>query len=372
MPWNCIDKNIPVIFYGCGNNARIVKKLLIQKGIVPTAYCDSNQNLIGNIIEEVPVLSYEQVKKCYKEYYIILTVAINNALDIIHTLKEAKETQPIFHMEKPFKVDEELFEYEYLLKNLESFETIYDIMEDEISKMLLVESINSKLSGSKLNLVKYIDGDSFFDQTFIPVSKHYNYVDVGAYTGDTLLRFYAFVGGEYDSIHAIEPDKANFSALQDVIKYGRLDNVHLYNVGGWNRKDMLTFYTLDHNVEHFDSPNFFRHMKKPTDSSWGMDEKRYIEEKIIVDTIDNLLGDSPCDVIKINALAADFQTLEGCKKTLHRCKPIIVGEYGTRKENLTDMILFIKEQNLGYKFFLRQKKIFQDCKTIFYAVPNKF
>ena len=77
---------------------------------------------------------------------------------------------------------------------------------------------------------KYIDGNTFFDEKLIPMSEHYSYVDVGAYTGDMLLRFYAFCGGKYDAIYAVEPDKGNFSSLERLVKYGKLEDVFLFQI----------------------------------------------------------------------------------------------------------------------------------------------
>lgn len=369
--WDKDYKKLPFIFWGCGNNARIVKRLLEEKGVIPSAFCDNNPQLIGREIDGVKILSYKQVLEQYKEYCIVLTVAINNAIPILEQLEKAGEKNPIIHMEKPFKVDEEFLEYDYLESNLDDFEAVYNMMEDELSKELFVGNIDFKLSGNKVNLMRFVDGDTFFDSKMIPASKKHSYVDVGAYTGDTLLRFYAFCGGNYERIYAVEPDSGNFLALSQLVKYGRLDNVSLFEVGGWDCKDELTFYTIDkQNDRNFDSPNFFKDMSETVPNSWGIAEEHYTEVKICVDTVDHLLNGEDCSLIKINALAADLQTLKGCKETIRRCRPIFVGEFGTRKENMTEMILFINEYGEDYRFYLRQKMIFGDCKTVFYAVPR--
>lgn len=371
LVWNSISMDIPVIFWGCGNNSYIVKKLLLAKGIIPTAYCDNNPKMTGTIIDGVEVLSYEQVRERYKRYYMILTVAVNNALPILEQLKQAGEKNPIFHMEKPFKVDDEMLEYDYLESKWEEFKEVYEMLADEQSKKLFVENVNFRLSGNKVRLVQYIDGDTFFDRKLIPSSEHYSYVDVGAYTGDTLLRFYAFCGGKYDAIYAVEPDKGNFLSLEKMVKFGRLERVHLFQVGGWDCKDELTFYTMNNsNSKNFDSPNFFKNVVETVSSSWNIENKNHVEQKIIVDTVDHLLQGRECTLLKINALAADFQTLKGSVETIKQYKPVIVGEFGTRKENLTKMLLFMKEKNSSYHIYLRQKMIFGDCKTIFVAVDS--
>lgn len=369
LVWNKVSKNIPIVFFGCGNNAHIMKRILESKGLTPMVYCDNNPQVVGTTIDGIEVLSYEQVRERYQQYYMILTVAVNNAIPILGQLNQAKEKNPIFHMEKPFKVDDELLEYDYLESHLQEFEKVYELLEDEQSKTIFLENINFRLSGDKIKLAKYIDGNTFFDEKLIPMSEHYSYVDVGAYTGDMLLCFYAFCGGKYDAIYAVEPDKGNFSSLERLVKYGKLEDVFLFQVGGWDCKDELVFYTIDDsNARNFDSPNFFKNMNKTVPSSWKIGKEHFVEQKIAVDTVDHLLQGRECTLLKINALAADFQVLKGSAETIKRCRPVIVGEFGVRKENLTKMLLFIKEISPSYHIYLRQKMIFGDYKTVFTAV----
>lgn len=367
--WNTINSDRAIIFWGCGNSMRIVKETLAEKGIVPTSFCDNNEKLIGTYIDNIPVLSYEQIKKYYTDYVIILTVAINNAIPIVEQLREQQEKHPIYHMEHPFKVENTFLEYQYLENHNDEFEAVYKALEDEESRNIFVQSINFKLSGNKLPLLNYVDGEGFFDEKLIPLSKHYSYMDVGAYTGDTLLRFYAFCGGKYDKLYAVEPDTGNFNALQNLVKYGRISNVQLFHVGGWNLKGELTFYTIaNRNRKHFENSNFFKKMQDIVANSWEMSQKDFGTETISVDTVDNLLQGAKCDIIKINALGADYQVLMGCRETIKQYKPIIVGEFGTQSEYLVEQLNEMLRVNPNYKLYLRQKMIFGDCKTVYFAI----
>ena len=367
--WNTINSDRAIIFWGCGNSMRIVKETLAEKGIVPTAFCDNNEKLIGTYIDNIPVLSYEQIKKYYTDYVIILTVAINNAIPIVEQLREQQEKHPIYHMEHPFKVENTFLEYQYLENHNDEFEAVYKALEDEESRNIFVQSINFKLSGNKLPLLNYVDGEGFFDEKLIPLSKHYSYMDVGAYTGDTLLRFYAFCGGKYDKLYAVEPDTGNFNALQNLVKYGRISNVQLFHVGGWDLKGELTFYTIaNRNRKHFENSNFFKKMQDIVANSWEMSQKDFGTETISVDTVDNLLQGAKCDIIKINALGADYQVLMGCRETIKQYKPSIVGEFGTQSEYLVEQLNEMLRVNPNYKLYLRQKMIFGDCKTVYFAI----
>lgn len=117
--WNGIDKTLPIVFWGCGNNASIVKKLLEKKGICPTIFCDNNEKLWGTNVDGVEVVSYEELKRRYKHYVIIITTAIVGAIEIKKQLLCAGETNSILHIEKPFKVDDEFLEYDYMKRNWE-------------------------------------------------------------------------------------------------------------------------------------------------------------------------------------------------------------------------------------------------------------
>lgn len=369
--WNHHNQNRSIVFWGCGNNAHIVGKLLEKKGIIPVAFCDNNSNMWGKCVDGIMVMSYEQIKEKYPNHCILITTAVGGAIAISKQLQEAGETCEAYHVEKPFKVDDEFLEYEYFLQHREAFETVYGMLADDLSKEVFAENINFRLSGDKMRLIKYVDGDTFFDDALFQASGRDSYVDVGAYTGDTLLRFYAFCAGKYDKMYAIEPDKENYQGLQSLVKMGRLDNVSTYNVGGWDCKDTLTFYTANNkNTRGFDSPNFFKGMEETVPSACGIGAEDFVEEQIAVDTVDHLLDGNPCTVLKINALAADFEALRGSKATIKAYKPVIVGEFGARKENLTEMMLFIKECNPNYKLYMRQKMIFGDCKTVFTAVDD--
>lgn len=369
--WDKVEKDVPIIFWGCGNNAHIIQKVLAEKGIRPTAYCDNNKQLQAGTFNGIKILSYDEMKQNYEKYIIIITTAIRSAMEIVEQLRLAGEMNPVYHMENPFKVEDGLLSKEELAENIQSYQEIFDWLEDEQSKQIFAENIIFRMTGDKRKLVDFSDGNTFFDEKIIPKRSDYSYMDIGAYTGDTLLRFYAFCQGNYHKIYAAEPDKGNFASMQDLVKYGRIERVQLFPYGCWDKPDTLTFYTIkDENKENFDSPNFFKNMSETMSNKFNISSDRFAEERIEVNTADNLLVGEQCDIIKINALAADFQALKGCKETIKRYQPIIVGEYGTQKENLTDMILYLKQLNPNYKLILREKKIFGDYKTVYYALER--
>ena len=346
-----------------------------KKHIIPCAVCDGNQRLWGKtLLGRYPVMSYEKAKKEYNNYCILICTTVNNAIEIIHELRCKGETAEVFHACNLFKVDTCLLTTQDILNESARFEKVYSLLEDELSKEILVDHINAKITGNLFSLYYKMDGETFFDLNILGHSfENEVYVDAGAYTGDTICKFIAYSGGAYKKIIAFEPDEANFKALQQFVKFGVVEHTRLVNVGLWSKKTTKSFYTMKDNSQlHYQNANLFRRIEDIADNrTIQACQDNMLEmghKELLTDCLDNLLENETPTLIKINALAADFPILQGSKRTLCRCIPSIVLEYGTRPEYLLEEIEFLHKLGLGYRFYMRQKNIFNDSKTILYAL----
>lgn len=90
-------------------------------------------------------------------------------------------------------------------------------------------------------------------------------------------------------------------------------------------------------------------------------------ERVYTDTLDNSLQVSPT-VLKINAMGADFDILQGGRKLIRQCQPMLCLEFGVRKQDVGRLIPLIKDINPNYRFYMRVKEIYGDFKTVLYAV----
>lgn len=229
------------------------------------------------------------------------------------------------------------------------------------------------MTGNAFELFDQIDGESFFDENLIGNNKDNVYIDIGAYTGDTIYRFYAFSKGKYKKIIGVEAEKGNYSALCNMIKYTRLENVKTLNNALWSEAKKMKFYTTSQkNIINYDSSNLYRDVINTVD--WKTKEEmrnkkiRSTIEEIKTQTIDDILiGEKPT-IIKVNALGADLPILYGDRNTILNNKPIIIMEYGSKPEYILEQIEYLKKLRSDYKFYFRQKKIFYDSKTILYAI----
>ncbi len=372
-----LKKNKNIVCFGAGGKLRQALVLLDTMDIRPTVICDNNSELWGRSIsfkgKSFEIISYDEVKSNFEEYVILLTMSIRNAIETNQMLRQKGEGHSIFQFCNPFKVDNFLIPSKDIDNNFNNFQDVYEKFADDTSRKLFELNLNYKLTGDMFDLYQMTEGNTFFDEAIIGGRADSVYIDIGAYTGDTILKYLEYCGGKYKYIYAFEADRGNYDSLHNFIRYGRVDRVTLFNQALWSEKDKLNFYSITDNSEiNYDSPNLFRSIDNAidNDTKFTMEKKGgvYGKEEIQVETLDNLLQGECPTIIKINALAADFQILRGSKKIIERCKPIIIMEHGVKPENVLGVINFLRAVRSDYSFYLRQKEIFGDSKTVMYAV----
>jgi hypothetical protein len=90
-----------------------------------------------------------------------------------------------------------------------------------------------------------------------------------------------------------------------------------------------------------------------------------------VSTLDNELENTAPTILKVNALAADMEILKGGEQTIRRHQPVVMLEYGSKLEYILEIPQLLSSYGKNYRLYLRQKNIFGDSKTIFYAIPTR-
>ena len=193
---------------------------------------------------------------------------------------------------------------------------------------------------------------------------------MGAYTGDSIIRFLSFCKGKYEQIISYEPDDANYNEALRTIANGRLENVTIHKIGLWSDKGKKEFYSAgSDNI--YESSNFFRGVDNTISKSIYGDFRNSIVQAVFVDTLDNQLENMKIDgklLIKIDALASEMPILYGAGKIIQKYKPIIAMEYGTYSKYMADTIPYLKSLNKDYKFYIRQIPSFNNNRTFLYCI----
>lgn len=109
--------------------------------------------------------------------------------------------------------------------HLEDLIWLYKSLSDYRSKMTLL-AVLFNWTDFNLSLLNDIreKGMQYYDPDLIPSGKDEIFVDVGAYTGDSILNFIGMYGKNYRKIYAYEPDRKNAEKLkQNTLEYSNID-----------------------------------------------------------------------------------------------------------------------------------------------------
>ena len=173
-----------IILFGCGGKGRQAIKILNNLGIHISAACDNSTELQGKLfVDNVPIKSLDEILKEIEinDTCIIITCSINYTVEINKILMERCPNIPIYHMCNPFKIEQTLISSQDIRLNKNLLVMQYDWLGDEESKKIFIDTLNSKITGNMLPLLKYTLGKelyTFFDDEFITVDENSIYMDV--------------------------------------------------------------------------------------------------------------------------------------------------------------------------------------------------
>lgn len=281
------------------------------------------------IIEEFEVLPKEEIEKKMVLFYKFLPSNIKKSLENFFksynfwgTLDEVNEDFDIF------KKKAQIFK-----EKREDFVWLYDSLKDYKSKTVLFSILNNyynfDLNG--LNLVADKIYKHYFDLDLLPFCKNEVFVDVGAYTGDTVLDYIASYGMSYDKIYCYEITESMVLYMKN--NFSNLPNVEIRNLAVAERVGKLY---LDANSTSA-SANRVKEAGVDAVNAVSLDED--IKEKI--------------SMIKMDIEGGEISAIKGVKEHIKNDLPkLFISVYHSNDDIITIPKL-IQSYTDKYDFYLR-------------------
>ena len=142
--------------------------------------------------------------------------------------------------------------------------------------------------------------------------------------------------------------------LKKLVREKNYKNVECLNCGIWNEKKILTLhYRNDGLLSIVDDGDLHSSI-----------------DNIKVDAIDNFVGDSKIDFIKMDIEGSELAALEGAKKTIQKFCPVLAICAYHKKEDLITLPQFIKSVSENYNFYIRKYGNTVLGELVLYAVPK--
>ncbi len=231
---------------------------------------------------------------------------------------------------------------------------VKNLLYDEKSRRLLQQMMQLRKT---LDVKYYIqpEGTEYFPKD-VPILKnleHINFIDCGAYTGDTIEELVKQTNN-INSTLSFEPDAHNLSKLQKQLeklkKQSPISDFFIYPAGVYSSNSVLKF------------------ANNGIDSSASFDSSSDTEVPVV--TLDTVILNSSPDFIKMDIEGAEKEALMGATKTIQKYKPNLAICLYHRPEDLWELPLLIKQIEPSYDMYIR---VHEDMclSTVLYCISKE-
>lgn len=338
-----VRKKTPVVIYGAGKMGRVFKANLAKKGIKTLAFVDGNADLWGKRIGGVKIIPPRELKKNYS-HKPVLVASLVYETEIYEKLRRMKlplvfplcflnyQAPNIFVSPEYFQKFNSLFSS----KNQAKILKLAELWSDEESRRVFYQIIKFRLTFNK-SLLKSIKSkrEQYFDPKILSLGSKEVFLDCGAFTGDSLERFYKKVSGKFNKIYSFEPDQDNFSSLRKTIQKINSSQIVPIKKGVYQTTSKVGF-------------------RETSDVDARIDDQKKGTTFISVVALDDFLKNKEeATFIKMDIEGAEKEALLGAKRTLQKSRPKLAISAYHQSVDLWEIPRLIKRCNKNYRLFLR-------------------
>lgn len=336
---------LPIFIYGMGDGAEKILRVFDMCNIPTAGFFASDEFVRGHYFKGHLVHSLSQIESLIDDFIIVLAFGAGYE-SLYNRINDMAKRHTLLAPDVPV-VGDGLFTYSYCMENADKLQKVYDLLADDISKQTFADVVNFRISGK----IEYLNACTFpRERIFTDIIKlgdNEEYIDMGAYNGDTVLEFADITGGKYRRIFAMEPDTRNFRKLTK--STDGMERIDLFNAAAWSDDTALTF----------------------SDRS-GRNSKLTEGGGVKLKQVAALRGDSLSEnatFIKMDVEGAERHALEGCARSLKNGSKLICALYH-RTEDIFDLPLLVHEINPDLKLYIRHLMYIPAWETNLYCVPN--
>ena len=315
----------PIVLYGMGNGADKIIDVLKAYGVEISGVFATDGFVRDKCFHGFNLSSYSELKKRFGEMTVLLAFGSSRP-EVLENIKRISAEQELFAPDVPV-YGGGLFNREYVEENKDTLKHVYSRLADEKSRETFRNIIRYKISGKLDYLYSCEVSEDEPYSTFLKLSDNESYLDLGAYTGDTVSDFISRVK-DYNSITAVEPDKKSFKKL---IK---------------NTEGLKNFRAVNACVSDKSGTEPFS-MRGGRNSSLGDGAA------ITAVTVDEI-AESGATFIKTDVEGGEAKAVSGAKNTILKYKPKIQLACYHRTEDLFALPAAVDAIRDDYRLYLRR------------------
>lgn len=321
----------PIVLYGMGNGGDKIFQLADEKGIPISGVFASDDHANGQEFHGHRVVRYKEMIQEFPDPVILLAFGTERPELMAH-IRDLGERHTLLSPDLPLCGGAHICPA-YLDQNHMTISRARDLLADAQSRDVFDLLLDFKISG---RLTSLFQAETPQDEAYeiICLGQKERYLDLGAFSGDTIETFLHLTGGQYAAIDAFEPDMRNYRRLAE--NTATLPNLALHKYASWKEHATLTF-----------TGKGGRNSGILTDVA-GKKMHIHTVEAIPVDSLRK-----DFTFVKMDVEGAEAETLLGMSETLHRCHPKLQISAYHKTDDFITLPLLLDQLCPGYQIFLR-------------------
>lgn len=221
-----------------------------------------------------------------------------------------------------------------LHKNVEKYIWLYQKLGDYRSKYVLYSIISNAIYFDFSNLQKCTENafKHYFDLDIIPQAQDEVFVDVGSYTGDSVLDYIDCYGDRsYKKIYCFEITKSVIEKSKENLS--KLKNIHFCHKAVGKEKGEL----------------FLRYSQVDMSANQTSHEG---DERVEVTSLDQEIKEK-ITMLKMDIEGGEKEALQGAKHHIKKDSPLLMIAVYHKHDDIWQIPMMIDEINKDYNFYLR-------------------
>lgn len=340
---NCLDFLI--------NSAKLSISLII----------DQNKHETMSEYSEVPLVSPDSfINDSTNKNYIVI-VTIRNGVKFNSNFLKSQGIEVYY------------FDQIYLQSNCEEAKEIYEILEDDKSKLIYSTLIGNRMILSEKVPVELIQADQYFCLPDFTRQKNQFFIDCGAYVGDTFEKWLEINEGNISAYLGIDP--VALHAKKFSARYKRLCNE--YNLSKSEVEFITRFIASKKGILNTGGS----YGSSTSQLSIQSDLKNFISDQSLDETVECTTIDLEVQrmlpkltniesiFLKMDIEGGEFDALQGALETLKKYRPLLAISIYHRIDDYIRIPCFLKNNLEGYRFFIRHHSRLAD-ETVLYCSPK--
>lgn len=347
--------SFPVILFGAGSTSDFIVEQFNHMDIYPAAFCDNDSKKVRTIVSGLPVMDIKDIMKKYPDAYFYITTQLYYSVIKQQLISEGIKADRISEYELVVQLKWEREYISYCQDHEQELEAFYKLLADDESRHVLYNKLAFYRTRNRKYMTEIRGKCQYFDEKIINFSQIKSFIDLGMYTGDTILEFSKHVMNECE-IWGFEPDESIASKAEKALQ--KVENVHIVRKATSNKDGKIPV------------KNSLGIMQTVAEGMWDANS---LEEVFFeVCSLDQFFFQrtKAFDFIKMDIEGAEFETLLGARNVIEKDMPILAICVYHKKEDLFTIPQYILQINENYQMYLRHYSD-NSTETVCYAVPGR-